>query len=129
MTMTHTFLLKTIRKGFQIKFHAALLTHPKPAIGKNSKKIIDKVNTRILEKVTVNQWKNTPSVIEWYCNIKRKDQCSFVVFDIESFHPSISEKLLGKAILFAKSHYNFTPDELEIVLHSRKSFLFWNQST
>ena len=49
--------------------------------------------------------------------------------DIESFYPSISEKLLDKAILFAKSHYNFTPDELEIVLHSRKTVLFWNQST
>ena len=59
----------------------------------------------------------------------RKDQCSFVVFDIESFYPSISEKLLDEAILFAKSHYNFTPDELEIVLHSKKTLLFWNHST
>ena len=29
----------------------------------------------------------------------------------------------------SQSHYNFTPDELEIVLHSRKTLLFWNQST
>ena len=57
----------------------------------------------MLEKNKVNQWKNTSSVIEWYCNIKRKDQWSFVVFDIESFYPSISEKLLDKAILFPKS--------------------------
>ena len=89
--------------------------------------MLDKVNTSILEKIKVNQWKNTSSVIEWYCNIKQKDQCSFVVFDIKSFYPSILEKLLDKAILFAKSHYNFTPDELEIVLHSRKTLLFWNQ--
>ena len=38
-------------------------------------------------------------------------------------------KALDKAILFGKSHYNFTPDELEIVLHSRKTLLSWNQST
>ena len=43
--------------------------------------------------------------------------------------PSISEKLLDKATLFAKSHYNFTPDELEIVQRSRKTLLFLNQST
>ena len=45
------------------------------------------------------------------------------------FFRSISEKLLDKAILFAKPYYNFTPDELEIALHSRKALLFWNQST
>ena len=28
-----------------------------------------------------------------------------------------------------KSYYNFTSDELEIVLHSRKTLLFWKQST
>ena len=46
--------------------------------------------------------------MEWYCNIKRKDQCSFVVFDIESFYPSISEKLLDKAILLAY-YWNQSP--------------------
>ena len=90
---------------------------------------LDKVNTSILEKIKLNQWKNTSSVLEWYYNIKQKDQCSFVVFDIESFYPSVSEKLLDKARLFAKTHYNFTLDELEIVLHSRKTLLFCNQST
>ena len=70
-------------------------------------------------KIKVNQRKNTSSVEEWYYNIKRKDQCSFAVFDIEGVKThSISEKLLDKAILFTKSHYNFTPDELEIALHS-----------
>ena len=106
-----------------------LMNPSKTDIGKISKQILDKVNTSILEKIKVNQWKNTSSVIEWYCNIKRKDQCLFAVFDIERFYRSISEKLLDKAILFAKPYYNFTPDELEIALHSRKALLFWNQST
>ena len=121
--------IKDHQEGFPDKVSCRLINPSKTAIGKISKQIIDKINSSILEKGKVNQWKNTPSVIEWYCNIKQKDQCSFVVFDIEHFYPSVSEKLLDKAILFAKSHYNFTPDELEIVLHSRKSFLFWNQST
>ena len=121
--------IKDHKEGFPDKISCRLINPSKTDIGKISKQILDKVNTSILEKIKVNQWKNTSSVIEWYCILKRKDQCSFVVFDIESFYPSISEKLLDKAILFAKSHYNFTPDELEIVLHSRKTLLFWNQST
>ena len=32
-------------------------------------------------------------------------------------------------MLFAKSHYNFTTDELDFVLHSRQALLLWNQST
>ena len=121
--------IKDHKEGFLDKILCCLINPSKTDRGKISKQMFDKVNTSILEKVKVNQWKNTSSVIEWYCNIKRKEQCSFVVFDIESFYPSISEKLLDKAISFAKSHYSFTSDELEIVLHSRKTRLFWNQST
>ena len=63
-----------------------------------------------------------------YCNIKPKDQCSFVVFNIESFYPSISTKLFDEAISFAKLYYDFTTDELEIITHSRKTLLFWHDS-
>ena len=121
--------IKDHKEGFPDKISCRLINPSKTDIGKISKQILDKVNTSILEKTKVNQWKITSSVIEWYYNIKRKDQCWFVVFDIEGFYPSISEKLLHKAVLFVKSHYNFTPDKLEIVLHSRKALLFWDQST
>ena len=57
------------------------------------KKIRLSQQQHIRKKNKVNQWKNTSSVIEWHHNIKRKD-CSFAVFDIESFYPSISTKLL-----------------------------------
>ena len=73
--------------------------------------------------------KNTSSVIEWYRNIKRKDQCSFVVFDIESFYPPISTKLLDKAISFANLYCDFTSDELEIIMRSRNTLLFWKNNT
>ena len=79
-------------------------------------------------KNKINQWKNTYSVLKWYRNIKRKDQCSFVVFDIESFYSSISTKLFDEAVPFAKLHYNFTSDELELIKHSRKTLLFWQDS-
>ena len=87
------------------------------------------MNNTILENNKVNQWKDTSSVIEWCRNIKRTDQCSFVVFHIESFYPSISTKLFGEAILFAKLYYDCTSGELEIIVHSRKTLLFWQNST
>ena len=80
-------------------------------------------------KNKVNQWKNLYSVIEWYCDIKRKDHCSFLVFDIESIYPSISTKLFDKAVSFAKLYYDFTSDELEIIMHPRKTLLLWQDST
>ena len=68
-------------------------------------------------------------VIEWYRNIKRKGQCSFVVFYIENFYPSISTKLFSEAVSFAKLYHDFTSDELEMIMHSRKTLLFWQDST
>ena len=58
---------------------------------------------------------------QFYQQIKRKDQCSFVLFDIESFYPSISTKLFKEAISFTKLYYDLTSDELEIIKHSRKT--------
>ena len=62
-------------------------------------------------------------------NIKRKDQSSFVVFDIESFYWPISTKLFDEVVSFAKVYYDFTYDELEMIMHSRKRTLFWQDST
>ena len=101
----------------------------KTGIGKISKQILDRVSNTILVKDKVNQSKNTYSLIEWYRNIKRKDQCSFVVFDIESFYPSISTQLFDEAVSFAKLYYDFTSDDLELIMHSRKTLLFWQDST
>ena len=48
-----------------------------------------------------------------------KYQCSFVVFDIESFYQSISIKLFDEALSFAKLYHDFTSHELELIMHSR----------
>ena len=71
----------------------------------------------------------TYSVIEWSRNFKQEDQCSFLVFDIESFYPSISRKLFDEAVSFEKLYYDFTSDESEMIMHFRKTLLFWQDST
>ena len=77
--------IKNQKEGFPDKISCRLVNPSKTDIGKTRKQILDRVNNIILEKNKVNQWKNTSSVIEWYRNIKPKDQCSFVVFYIKVF--------------------------------------------
>ena len=122
-------IIKDHKKGFPNKISCRLINSSKTDIGKISKQILDRVSNTILVKNKENQWKNTYSVTEWYRNIKPKDQCFFVVFDIESFYPSISTKLFEEAVSFSKLYYNFTSDELELITHSRKTLLFWQDST
>ena len=45
-------------------------------------------------------------------------------FDIEQFYPSIDEKLLLKALNFAKIHTNITEEDEQIILNAAKSILF-----
>ena len=85
--------IKDQKEGFPEKISCRLIKPSKTDIGKISKQMLDRVSNTILVKNKVNHRKNTYSVLEWYRNIKRKDQCSFVVFDIESFYTSISTKL------------------------------------
>ena len=47
-----------------------------------------------------------------------------MVFDIESFYPSISEKLFNEAIQYAKNIVEIPDHDMTIINHSRKSLLF-----
>ena len=69
--------IKDHKEGFPNEISYCFINPSKKDIGKISKQILDTVNNNILEKSKVNQWKNTSSVIEWYRNIKRKDQLLF----------------------------------------------------
>ena len=51
---------------------------------------------------------------------------AFVIFDVENFYPSISEKLLTDAISYAKSFIDITDEEYSLIMHSRNILLFQN---
>ena len=90
------------------------------------KQILQRINTDVRNKTSLNQWKNSSSVIEWFKNIPDKHLYTFTVFDIESFYPSISQELLTNAIHFAKKHTKITNQDIDIIMHSRKSILIHN---
>ena len=89
------------------------LTNPcKSSIGKISKVILDRINTALRSHTNVNQWKYTSTVIDWLKNTPDKKSCYFMVFDIESFYPSIREKLLNEAIQYVKNILEIPDDNM-----------------
>ena len=45
-------------------------------------------------------------------------------FDIEKFYPSISNELLQKAINHASTFVRISNEEINVIMHSKKSVLF-----
>ena len=94
-----------------------------------SKIITEKLIAGIKDSVSLNQWKNTKDVITWFNNIENKSCYSFVQFDIVDFYPSISEELFNKSVDYAKNFTNISDDEMRLLRHCKKSFLFDENST
>ena len=116
--------IKDHKDDFPNKVSCRLINPCKSSIGKISKVILDRINTAVRTNTNVNQWKDTSSVIDWFKNIPDKNSCYFMVFDIESFYPSISEKLFNDAIQYAKQTVEIPDHDMIIINHSRKSLLF-----
>ena len=79
-----------------------------------------------MQASNVNQWKNTHSVIDWFNKINNKGNCTFVIFDIESFYPSISPKLFEDAVNYAKTICDVSDEQMSLILQARKTLLFHN---
>ena len=80
----------------------------------------------VIASTKLNQWKNTDTVIEWFKSFENKGEIS-IIFDIESFHPSISPELFNKSIYFAKSIHNISKNDLNIIMNARKTILFHHE--
>ena len=87
---------------------------------------MDKVSTHLRTILSINQWRNTQNVVEWFGNIEQKSRHSFTSFDIVDFYPSISENLLDQALSWASSLADISQEDISIIKHARKSLLFNN---
>ena len=75
-----------------------LINPSKQDIDRVSKQLLDGINQELLSCTSVNQWKNSHAVIDWFKDITEKNRCTFLQFDIENFYPSISVGLFNNAI-------------------------------
>ena len=118
---------KDYKEDFPHKISCRLINPSKSDIEKLSKIILDKINSDVLSSVQVNQWKNSQAVVEWFKNIRNKNNASFIVFDIEGFYPSISPELFHKAINFVKTIRDIPDKDISIIMQSRRTLLFNNK--
>ena len=116
--------IKYHKESFPNEIPCCLKNPSKSSIGRISKVILDKINKHIQKETSVNQWKNTSSVIEWFANIKEKECSSFIIFDIESFYRSITKCLFTNAIKFAKQITEIPDHDMPLINQSRKTLLF-----
>ena len=62
-------------------------------------------------------------MIDWFTNLKNKNQYEFIKFDGISFYTSITEKLLDKAILFGKNDTEIEKKDIKILKNAANSVL------
>ena len=115
---------KDHKPAFETRPQFRLINRSKTNVGSISKKILDNINSELRSKTSLNQWKSTKSVLEWFKELPNKRDLKFIKLDIESFFPSITEKVLKDAIQWARNYISITPDDEEIIFHCRKTFLF-----
>ena len=116
--------LKDHKENFLNNPKCRLINPAKSDLGFVGKTILDRINNSIRSHVSVNQWRNTQSVVEWFFNITDKSSCSFLVFDIVDYYPSISESLLIESLAYAKQFTSISEDDVQVTMHARKSLLF-----
>ena len=116
--------IKDHKESFPGKVECRLINPAKNHIGAISKAILDRVNANLRAHTKSNQWQSTQAAINWFKKIKTSNKKTFLKFDIVSFYPSISKELLTKTIKWAASITHVTNEEVDIIMHCRKTFLF-----
>ena len=118
--------LKDHKENFLNNPIVRLLNPTKNEVGRISKSIVANINSEIKSILALNQWKCTQDVTDWFKRISEKHRYIFLIFDINNFYPSITEKLLQNAINFAEQHIGIRNEHKTFIKHARKSLLFSN---
>lgn len=119
--------LKDHKDNFDNKPSCRLISPTKSEIGHISKVILDRIVGKVISATGFNLWKSTDAVLDWYKKIPSKQESSFINFDIVEFYPSITEKLLLKALGFAENYEKISSKEKNIIIHAKQTVVFNNQ--
>ena len=89
--------LKDHKLNFRSATPSRLINPCKSELDKISKIILKNMNKTLIEKLNVNQWKNTETVIHWFKSIEHKSRCFFIQFDVIEFYPFITKKKIRRS--------------------------------
>ena len=82
--------LKDHKANFTSTLPCRLINPAKSEVGIVSKSILDNILTSIQQKRQLNLWKSISAVTDWFTRTQRKQQCTFVLFDIVDLILSIN---------------------------------------
>ena len=117
--------IKDHKSDFPNHIKCRLLNPYKVELGKVSHQILKNAVNVIRKQSHLNQWGNTYECIEWFKKIPQNERHSFIVFDIVSFYPSISDSLLNKTLDWAQQYITISEEERENIFEARKSLLYY----
>ena len=94
-------------------------------MGKIAKQILARVNKNLREITKLQQWPSTNDVIKWFEKSHNPNlRQSFIIFDVVTFYPNISEKLLSDSFIWAKNIVNISDSETEIIMQACEHLLY-----
>ena len=93
-------------------------------IGKIGKKILSKAIEKLKVRTGLKLWKNTESVLSWFNRLENKQDLKFIGFDIKDYYTSISEDLFKEALEWASSMVEFSDEEIEVIMESKRTLLY-----
>ena len=116
--------IKDHKENFLNDPKCRLINPAKSQLGKISKQILQEINKEIREREKLKQWQSTKAVLEWFRDIEYKNSKNFLQLDVVEFYPSISEKLLDKALEYARTITHIPEKNIQIIKHARRALLF-----
>ena len=118
--------MKDHKRDFTSRPQCRLINTAKNDLGRVVKIMVERINKEIRYRTQYNQWQSSQQVLEWFNQIKNPTNFTFIKFDIVSFYPSITKKLLENAIEYARSIDGITISKADegMILQCRQSFLF-----
>ena len=116
--------LKDHKENFHRALPCRLINPAKSKLGVVSKSTLANITRQLRDATGAMLWRLTADVINWFKSIEEKRRHTFVVFDIVNIYPSITKELLHDALEFAKQHVQVSDDDMNVIMHARKSLLF-----
>ena len=116
--------LKDHKMNFVSKMAVRLLNPAKPQLGKITKVKLQRINSEIRSIEKLNQLQSTNGAIKWFNGLKHKNQRHFLISDVLSFYPSITEKILKNSFSWARYLIRIPEADELLVFMARNSLLF-----
>ena len=118
---------KDHKEDFNLRQKVRLINPSMSFIGRISKQILEKANKSIREKTGYRQWTNSSQPVEWFKNIERKKEYTFVKYDVDTFYPDISAELFKRALEHGRKYVEIDKNEEKILWHARRGYAVWKK--